>query len=129
MVIPILQSENTGFDSSDILVRLCTQLLRIILNVEKAIPNVTLYGDLGRHPTNILSKSRKAGFWQLIVSSNEDKILFSLQEKGLFFILNGCLTLSTLGKHFIRRYFEIYIFFIYIFSPEMGFDVSCKLSP
>ena len=34
------------------------------------------------------------------------------------------LTLSTLGKVFSRRYFEIF----FLFFPEKGFDISCKVS-
>ena len=35
------------------------------------------------------------------------------------------LTLSTLGKIFNRRHFEIFSYF----SKKTGFDISCKLSP
>ena len=36
-----------------------------------------------------------------------------------------CLMLSTLGKIFSRRHTEIF----FLFFPEMGFAISCKLSP
>ena len=58
MVAPILLygSEIPGFEKSDGLERLCTQLYKIILNLKKTTPNIILYGELGRYPIDILSK-------------------------------------------------------------------------
>ena len=39
--------------------------------------------------------------------------------------LHTGLTLSTMGTIFSRRQIEIY----FLFLPESGFDISCKLSP
>ena len=70
MIVPILLygSEVTGFENSDILERLCTQLYKIILNAKKSTPNCILYGELERYPISFQIKSRMTGFWKRIVN-------------------------------------------------------------
>ena len=93
IVVPVLlyASEVSGFESCDILERLCIQFYKIILRAKKTTPNTILYGELGRYPISIAVKSRMIGFWQKLINGKSDKIsyklykiLLALHEKDIF---------------------------------------------
>lgn len=82
MVVPILLygSEVSGFENCDALERLCIQFYKIILKAKKSTPDIMLYGELGRYPISIFTKSRMIGFWQRIINGKTDKISYKLYK-------------------------------------------------
>ena len=57
------------------------------IKAKNSIPNVILYGKLGRYPINIVVKLRMIGLWQRIVNSKPkilSKILLAMYEKNFF---------------------------------------------
>ena len=93
IVVPVLlyASDVSGFESCDILERLCIQFYKIILRAKKTTPNTILYGELGKYPISIAVKSRMIGFWQKLINGKSDKIsyklykiLLALHEKDIF---------------------------------------------
>ena len=82
IVVPVLlyASEVSGFESCDILERLCIQFYKIILRAKKTTPNTILYGELGRYPISIAVKSRMIGFWQKLINGKSDKISYKLYK-------------------------------------------------
>ena len=55
-----------------------------IMCFKKSTPNAILYSEFGRHPADILIKSRMIGFWKILVCGKRDKmscILYHLMYK------------------------------------------------
>jgi len=74
-VLPILtySCEVWGFENLDMIEAVHLEFLRKITNSKKSTPAYILYGELGRHPIEIIIKSRMVNFWSKIVSGSETK--------------------------------------------------------
>ena len=105
MVSPILfyGSEVYGFEDCSMIKSIFLQFYKIILHFKKSASNNTLYGELGRFPSDILIKARMIGFWKRVITGKQDKIssvLYRLtleMHSQICFIPNG----YVLSKKFL----------------------------
>ena len=88
MVVSILLygSEIYSYEKSDIIESLFLQFYKIIMSFKKSTPNAILYGELGRYPADILTKSRMIVFFlkkKLVCGERDRKsfILYNLMYK------------------------------------------------
>lgn len=80
-----------GYENLDIIEKVHTKFLKIILKVSKFAHNTCVYGELGRFPLHIAACQRMIGFWYRIINGNEKKlssimykILYNLHEKDRY---------------------------------------------
>ena len=63
--------------------RIHTSFLRTITKCRKSTPLYMLYGELGRYPIEITTKSRIINFWTRIITGNQLKLVNILYQKLL----------------------------------------------
>lgn len=90
-ILPILLygCEIWGFQNTQVIENVYNQFLRSITGLRKSTPIYMLHAEMGRHPIDILIKSRTIGFWISLINSNDGKIsktlyniLFNEAERG-----------------------------------------------
>ena len=65
--IALYGCEIWGFENSQIIENLYNDFLRQIINLRKSTPIYMLHAELGRHPIQIIIKSRMIGVWLSII--------------------------------------------------------------
>lgn len=63
-----------GYENLDIIEKVHTKFMKIILKVSKFAHNTCLYGEVGRFPLYIAAYQRMLGFWFRTMKGNEKKL-------------------------------------------------------
>ena len=63
-----------GYENLDIIEKVHTKFMKIILKTSKFSRNTCLYGELGRFPLYIVAYQRMLGFWYRTMKGNEKKL-------------------------------------------------------
>jgi hypothetical protein len=89
-ILPILtyNCESWGFENNDIIEVVHTDFLRKITNSKKSTPIYMLYGELGRHPLDIIIKTRMIKYWAKILRSDDSKLTRICYENMLLSVPN-----------------------------------------
>ena len=85
-ILPILtySSEIWGYEDTQILERIHCEFIRKILKLKKSTPLYMLYGETGRYPMSIMIKTRMIGFWNKLITGNQNKLSYQIYK----FMLN-----------------------------------------
>ena len=75
-IVPILTygCEVWGYGDLSTFEKVHTDSLKHILGVKKGTPHVMIYGDLGRYPLSIVIKKKIIGFWNELVTNDQNKL-------------------------------------------------------
>lgn len=81
-IAPILtySCEIWGYENVDIIEHLHNKFLRNLFSLRKGTPIYMLHGELGRFPLKIIIKSRMIGYWNRLMTGNQNKLSYLIYQ-------------------------------------------------